>query len=188
MDTIQPPIPFIGARNEAVPFAAQGAPALSAGDLDPRDGIAANNQGLQRMGVRIGSLNLLFPWDAGREVIPPPPVSRLPNTASWLQGLANVRGGLVPVVDAAAAFGVARESSLPTYLLIFGRGDTALGLLIDGLPRLIGVDPLSRLPDLPEGPALLEGGIAAAYDHAGQPWMEVDLDPLFDTLARHIAL
>lgn len=143
---------------------------------------------LQRMCVRIGALGLLFPFDAGREVSTPPPASRIPNTVSWLHGLANVRGTLIPVIDAAAAFGVVREPKTPLYLFILGHGETAVGLLIDGLPRLLDVDAAERLPEPPDVPALLQDGVVAAYAHGGRVWIEVDPDALFDTLAAHVAL
>lgn len=154
----------------------------------PEGAIGAHHQDVQRLGVCVGSIGLLFPSDGGREVMLPPSVSRLPNTALWLRGLANVRGALVPVLDLAGALGVARESSTPSYLLIFGQGETVMGLLIDGLPRLISLDAATQLPELPEVPALLEGSVSAVYNHADRIWIDVESDLLFDSLARHVAL
>ncbi len=36
-------------------------------------------------------------------------------------------------------------------------------------------------------PPLLADSVMAAYEHAGRVWLDVDLNVLFDTLARHIA-
>lgn len=155
--------------------------ATSTGETD------ANRQTLQRMCIRIGDLGLLFESDAGREVIAPPPVSRIPNTAPWLRGLANVRGTLVPVIDASLAFGVTREVGIPAYLLIFGHGETVIGLLIDGLPRLLDIDVSDLVTDRPEVPRLLGDSVTAAYENGGRRWLEVDPDVLFDTLAGHVA-
>ena len=144
---------------------------------------------LQRMCIQVGELGLLFPWTAGREVVVPPRVSRIPNTASWFNGVANVRGGLVPVVDAAAAFGVVRQSDAPVYLLIFHDGEDALGLLIDGLPRVLDVKVSERLASLPPLPGLLEGGaVLAAYAHADRVWLDLNLDELSEALGQAIAL
>ena len=146
-------------------------------------------QSLQRMGFHVGDLALLVRWDAGREVVLPPPVSRIPNTASWFTGLANVHGGLVPVVDTAAALGVTRQAGAPGYLLIFGHGEDTLGLLIDGLPHLLDVDDSRQLASLPELPALLQYGVvAAAYDHADRVWLDLNLDALSDAVDGSIAL
>ena len=147
----------------------------------------SDQQTLQRMGFRVGELGLLFPWDGGREVVLPPPVSRIPNTATWFEGLANVHGGLVPVVNAAAALGVAPQTGVPGYVLIFGQGENTLGLLIDGLPRLLNVTGSHRLASLPPLPPLLEGGVVStAYDHADRVWLDLDLDALSEALGRRI--
>lgn len=147
----------------------------------------ASRRILQRMCFRVGDLGLLFPFSAGREVIAPPAVSRIPNTASWFRGLANVRGTLVPVVDAADAFDVTHRPGMPPYLLIFGHGETAIGLLIDGLPRSLDVDASAAVADPPEVPGLLGDSVTAAYETAGRTWLEVDVDVLFDALAGHVA-
>lgn len=151
-------------------------------------GADADSQTFARMCFRVGHLGLLAPPNDGREVITPPPVSRVPNTASWMRGLANIRGELVPVVDAAAALGVTRQTGARTYLLIFGQGENTIGLLIDGLPRLLHLSATGQLPEPPGMPRLLADSVMAAYEHTDRVWLDVDLDVLFDTLARHIAL
>jgi chemotaxis signal transduction protein len=152
-----------------------------AGDADARRKI------VERMAIRIGDLGLLFPVNAGREVVGPPPVTRIPNSATWLRGLANVRGSLVPVIDAAAALGVVHTAGTPPYLLIFGQGENAIGLTIDGLPRLLEIDPATLVRDPPKAPPQLAPGVSATYEHAGRIWFDVDLDVWFDALAREVA-
>jgi len=152
-------------------------------------GMDASAHTAERMGVQVGSLGLLVPWDGskqhgGCEVLPLGAVSRIPNTVSWCRGLANVRGALLPVIDTAHAFGFARAAGQPTYLLVFGHGEAALGLVIDGLPRPVDVAQSQRLPELPEVPALLDGVVNAAYESANRIWLDVDAQALFDRLAR----
>ena len=162
---------------------------LPDGEMVAHEAQATDQQILQRMGFRVGELGLLFPWDAGRELVMPPTVSRIPNTAPWFTGLANVRGGLVPVVDTAAALGVTHQAGVPGYLLIFGHGEETLGLLIDGLPRLFDVNVSQKLATLPVLPALLEDGVvSAAYEHADRVWLDLNIDALSETLGRGIPL
>jgi chemotaxis signal transduction protein len=151
-------------------------------------GAGTGSDNIQRMCVSVGDLGLLFASNDGREVIAPPVVSRIPYTASWLRGFANVRGELVPVVDTAAAFGASRQAGASVYLLIFGHGETSIGLLIDGLPRLADFGVSQRLTDRPALPPLLQDSVIAAYEHAGRVWLDIDLNAMFDALARHIAL
>ena len=88
------------------PAAGSGAPlrpteALDGGIVAPPGQAgesAADFAARERLAVRIGNLHLLCAPDAGREVLTPPPASRLPHTPEWLLGVANVRGALVPRV------------------------------------------------------------------------------------------
>lgn len=159
------------------------APARSA---DASNDDNANAQNLPRMAVRVGELGLLLPWDGGREVLPAPPASRIPNTVSWLRGISNVRGALVPVIDVAAALGVTSAAGVPAYLLICGDGDNALGLLIDGLPRVLEINIARLRPDRLVVPALLRASVIAAYEQDGRNWLDLDLDLLFETLDGEI--
>ncbi len=151
---------------------------------------AAQHQEAQEwLGVRVGPFGLLLPAMAARELLDPPPTARLPHTPLWFVGLANVRGALVPVVDAAQALGVVPDmgsSAVRRYLLIFGHGDEILGLIVDGLPHRQGFAAGERLHGLPPHPSLLDGHLSAAYGHQGQLWFEVDLDGFFRTLGERL--
>lgn len=158
-------------------------------DASPDVGAASADPELQqRMGVRVGGLQLLVPADAGREVIPPPAISRIPHTAAWLRGLANVRGNLIPVLDLAAVPGInGAGASRRPYLLIAGQGQAAMGLLIDGLPRLVNLSAADRPIAAWQVAPLLQDSVVAAYERDGGVWFEIDLPVLFDTVARHVA-
>lgn len=51
------------------------------------------------IGFRIGDQRFVASMDEVREVLDPPTCTRVPGTASWFLGVANVRGNLVPVMD-----------------------------------------------------------------------------------------
>lgn len=165
------------------------AQALEGGIVDPpaeRDA-ARSEDTVERLAIRVGGLHLLCDPDAGREVLLPPTVSRLPHTPEWLLGVANVRGALVPVVDLALAFALDRHSDHRAYLLISGSGENAMGLLVDGLPVLQHIQTGKRLDSIPPHPEMLKGHVRGAYRHAGAVWLDVNHEPLFETLARAIA-
>lgn len=139
------------------------------------------------LGVRVGPIGLLLPATAARELLDPPPAARLPHTPPWFVGLANVRGALVPVVDAARALEVEHDDAARNYLLIFNHGDEALGLIVDGLPRRQGFEAGERLNGIPPHPELLQGHVRGAYEHGGTVWLDVDVHGFFQTLGERIA-
>lgn len=163
--------------------------ALDGGIIDPpaeKESTQAEDT-VERLAIRVGGLNLLCDPDAGREVLLPPTVSRLPYTPAWLLGVANVRGALVPVADLALAFGFDRRADHRTYLLISGRGENTMGLLVDGLPVLQHLDSSKRLDGIPPHPEMLKGHVRGAIAHAGSTWLDVELNGLFRTLGERIA-
>jgi len=142
---------------------------------------------VKRQSFRVGDLNLLCSQNTGREVVEPPAVSRIPYAATWLTGMANVRGALVPVVDLAAVFAIERSKSTKPYLLIFGQGDGVMGLLIDGLPLPRSFEAAERTNGLPPHPDILKGHVRGAYESEGKVWLDLDVDGFFEVLSESIA-
>ena len=141
----------------------------------------------ERLAVRVGNLHLLLAADAGREVILPLPVSRLPHTPAWLPGIANVRGALVPVVDLASAFEVERADLSRPYLLILGTGDDAIGLLVDGLPVLQRFESIGKLSGVPPHPPMLDGHVYGAFEHVGVVWLDINVHGLLESFSELIS-
>jgi len=142
---------------------------------------------LLRQSFQVGDLNLLCSRDASREVVEPPKLSRIPFTASWFLGMANIRGGLTPVVDLAAVLGVENNAKAAPYLLVFGSGNASMGLLIDGLPRGLTLKAGERLPNLPPLPEALKGYVHAAYKQDTGLWLDFEPEPFFESLAERIS-
>lgn len=140
----------------------------------------------ERLTFRVGPFGILVPPEAGREVVAPPSISRLPHLPTWLLGIANVRGTLVPVVDTARALEVEHDAAARRYLLIFNHGREVFGLLVDGLPRRQSFEAHERLSSLPPHPQLLDGHLIDTYDRAGLLWYELDLDGFFGTLGERL--
>jgi chemotaxis signal transduction protein len=142
----------------------------------------ATDAATERLAFRVGPVGLLCASDAGREVVLPPPVTRLPHLPVWMLGLTNVRGTLLPVVDLAAAYGVEREAALRRYLLVMGTAEDPLGLLVDGLPVIARFEAEERMRGVPPHPERLAGHVAGGYERDGVVWLDVDARGLFATL------
>ncbi|MHB8472953.1 MAG: chemotaxis protein CheW [Gammaproteobacteria bacterium] len=51
------------------------------------------------IGFRLGDATLVAPLDDVKEILHYPNVARVPGTKSWVKGIANVRGNLLPIMD-----------------------------------------------------------------------------------------
>ena len=101
---------------------------------------------IQRRGFCIGDLRLLVHLNATSEVLEMPLLCRLPGAPAGIKGLANRHGRVVPVIDLSVLFGMPSGRAASAWLLVCGRGDEAVGLVIDSLPerkRFIQDDELS---------------------------------------------
>src|SRR3989338_2875924 len=90
---------------------------------------------IHRRGFHAGGLRLLVNLDETSEVAEMPPLFRLPGAPAGIKGLVNRHGRVVPVMDLSALFGSQIESAAKMWLLVCGRGDEAVGLVVDSLPE-----------------------------------------------------
>ncbi|PKM10302.1 MAG: hypothetical protein CVV13_13560 [Gammaproteobacteria bacterium HGW-Gammaproteobacteria-3] len=135
--------------------------------------------------IRIGSQGFLVPADKHCEVLDKIAVNKLPNVHSWISGILNVRGNLVPVFD----LHIVLEESLAHHgkrkLFAIGRGHEAMALWIDGFPEIKDRATLSPLHELPALPQTLQDFAVCGYRQDGQLWLDIIFNDLFLALGQH---
>jgi purine-binding chemotaxis protein CheW len=115
---------------------------------------------LRHVVFRVATERYALPLDAVQEVVlPQPPFARVPRVSEAVQGVMNLRGRVVAVVDLAALVGLPgqplREGA--GQVLILDQAKRAVGLLIGGVQ---GVWDLT-LPDAGQGKGLVRGVASA---------------------------
>ncbi|MBZ0223762.1 MAG: purine-binding chemotaxis protein CheW [Dokdonella sp.] len=84
------------------------------------------------IGYRIGDRHFVSPIGEVNEILTLTPLTGVPGAKSWLLGIANVRGNLVPVVDLRDfILGGRSPSSDSTRILIVRQVGGSIGLLVD---------------------------------------------------------
>jgi twitching motility protein PilI len=139
----------------------------------------------QRYGYVINTLRFLTPMDQASEIVSMVEIFPLPNTAPCLLGLINLRGNIVPVVDIMTLLYPGADAIANRRLLIIGKGEAMLGIMVDGFPRPITLP--SPLPNIPPLPHSLEDFVAAAYPVESDIWLELKHDEFFTWLKDQIA-
>ncbi len=138
-----------------------------------------------RYGVRVGSLRILLSGNTVSEVLDRPQIFPVPNTASWFEGLINLRGNVVPIFDLRELFGTTPNAGERQMILVIDKGEDALGIAIDGLPvPAPDSAPLNKRPSLP---GVLENFTGTVYEHDENLWLEVDISGLVGSLSKQIA-
>lgn len=133
---------------------------------------------IHRRGFRIGELRLLVSLDSTSEVAEIPPLFRLPGAPAGIIGLVNRHGRVMPVMDLSVLFGIQQDHTASAWLLTCGRGDEAVGLIIDSLPerkKFVQDDEIS-LSDITHPIAAYA---RAAYREGQDIWVDVDFEVFF---------
>ncbi|MDN5869510.1 MAG: chemotaxis protein CheW [Nitrococcus sp.] len=84
------------------------------------------------VGFRLGGQRLIASMNEVVELLTPPWVARVPRTKSWLRGVANVRGNLLPIMDLSDYLGKGRANpSRLARVLVIKQDTVCTGLLVD---------------------------------------------------------
>lgn len=118
------------------------------------------------VGFRIGSRRLAAEFGEVREILTVPQITPVPGTQPWMLGVANVRGGLLPIVDMKQFLEGERtvlHESLRVLLVRQAGGDVAV--LVDELFGQRSFVEEQLLPE-DESEALAQGRYAHFIDRA----------------------
>lgn len=113
-------------------------------------GGAASERSERFLLFRIGGDNFGLPIDAVEEVVPlPPRLTPLPKAPDFVQGVMNVRGQVIPVIDQARRFnGTAVESARPRVIVV-RIGALTAGFIVDAVSEVAQL-PESALREAPD--------------------------------------
>lgn len=142
---------------------------------------------MRRLGFRIGNIGLLIGEHAISELSEVRQICAVPNTASWLLGLINLRGNLVPVFDLNMLLNIEHKQQKKRMLLILGSGDHAGAILLDELPIHLTFILEDKLENLPPLPSALKPFTHTGYEKNGEVWFSFDHHGFFESLAHRIA-
>jgi len=105
----------------------------------------------QHIGFKLGEEEYSVPILSVREIINVPEMTHMPRTPEYIEGVANLRGSVVPIVSTrkvvklgGAAGPVGHGEGDRVIVLINGKA--AYGILVDGITGVIGIDEASIDP------------------------------------------
>jgi len=84
------------------------------------------------IGFRIGDFQMVTPVDEVTELLTYPSLSRVPGTKTWVRGMANVRGNLLPIMDLKDYLTrKPTELGIRSRVLVINHEGVLAGLLVD---------------------------------------------------------
>lgn len=88
-----------------------------------------------------------------KEVINPPAITSLPHAPSFVEGIIELRGTFLPVIDLRKRFGI--ELLAQDYKIVVAMmGGRQVGLVVDAIDEVSRIDPtmVQPTPDIAVGP------------------------------------
>lgn len=131
----------------------------------------------QGLGFQVGGLRLVSPLGEVGEILQMPKLATLPGVKSWLMGIANVRGRLIPVIDLHDYLGM--TATLPPVqwrVLVVEDEDLVVGFLVE---QSLGIQHFleeSFEEGAVEGPDALRPYLRGAFRHGGRVYYEAHLN------------
>lgn len=107
------------------------------------------------VGFRVGGVHYAADIMRVREIVNPLPLVSVPHSPSFVLGVADHRGNVIPIVDLRRRFGLSPvEPGIGKWILAEARGQD-VGYAVDDVTQVFGrpADGVRPPPDLARGPA-----------------------------------
>jgi purine-binding chemotaxis protein CheW len=134
-----------------------------------------------RLATEIYSLDIL----CVQEIIKILPVTQVPLTASWIEGVINLRGQILPLINLASRLGLdpSPYQRHTRFVIVRGR-EQNVGLVVDEVQEVLRL-PVSLLEPAPATAAIEKDYIQAICKHENRLVIVLDLPKvLYDYKSR----
>src|SRR5580692_660642 len=97
---------------------------------------------IQIVGFRIGRETFGLPIAMVREIVRVPEITSVPNAPDYIEGVINLRGRIIPVVDLRKRFGEkVIESSKRNRIVVVELESRCIGLIVNSASEVIKIPP-----------------------------------------------
>lgn len=97
---------------------------------------------LQVVGFRIGRETFGLPISMVREIIRVPDITAVPNAPNYIEGVINLRGRIIPVVDLRKRFGEKSfEPNKKNRVVVVELETRAIGLIVNSASEVLRISP-----------------------------------------------
>lgn len=123
------------------------------------------------VGFRIGDDKLIAPMSEIEEILELPEFTYVPGVKSWMVGVANVRGGLLPLMDLKGfILGEDIKQRKKGRVIVIDYKGFNTGLLVEevyGMKHFLSKDQSKKIPDVHENVSKYVG---MAFNQEGDNW------------------
>jgi purine-binding chemotaxis protein CheW len=101
-----------------------------------------SHRSLQIVVFKLGNEEYGLHIDQIKEVVITPNITRMPQTPSYVKGVANIRGNVIAIFDLEDRFNLSRtiQNQGSKYTLVVESDDVKMGLLVNEVPNTVSVN------------------------------------------------
>ncbi|MNL34834.1 Chemotaxis protein CheW [compost metagenome] len=106
---------------------------------------------LQLVSFNLGSEEFGVDIAMVQEIVRLPEITRVPRCAAFVEGVVNLRGKIIPVLDLRKRFGLgASEATKSTRIVIVTVGGKTLGMIVDAVSEVLRItaDSVEETPEM----------------------------------------
>jgi purine-binding chemotaxis protein CheW len=135
----------------------------------------------QFVGFRLADQNYVFRIERIREIVIPTGIASLPEVPACIDGVCNLRGTIIPIVNLRVLFGLERRvTDAETRTIVVNVGSRVMGCLVDSVSRVMRIasEQIQPVQDavLASGRSFIEGFARSGDDL----FIMLDVDQLLD--------
>ena len=135
-----------------------------------------------RYGYKVSGMNFLVPEKTVSEIIQNQSIFMLPNSPSWIEGLINIRGNIIPVMNMDKILDNFSKEK-PSNILVLDKADntSAIALLISDLP--VSLEHNDSQTSTKTYPEVLQDFISPGFNQSDADWVEFNPQDLFKKMS-----
>ena len=117
---------------------------------------------MQFIGFRLSDQEYAFRIEQIQEILIPDRVTRMPQVADYIEGVSNLRGAIIPIINLRRLFDLApKEKDAETRTIVANVGTKTIGCTVDAVTQVIRITPdqIQPAPDIvkSEGASYIAG-------------------------------
>lgn len=122
------------------------------------------------IGFRLGGHRFVAPLNEVAEILAQPAATRLPSVRTWIRGVSNVRGRLLPLVDLERFFDGSLGNRNKRRVLAMELGELYSGLIVSEVFGMQHIPVDSYSEETPAEVAMFKAFLMGSYRHNNVTW------------------
>jgi len=118
------------------------------------ESVSSGNSSAQYVGFFVDKQEYAFPIQQIQEIVMPGKVTRIPQVADYVEGVSNLRGTIIPIINLRQLFGIeSKPADEETRTIVVNVGERTMGCTVDSVAQVIRVsaEQIQPAPELVTG-------------------------------------